>query len=141
MQHGGGDGPPLFRRHVIELQGAVQEAGDLGIHGEIQVAGHRHVSPHDAGGGDVHLVEILGLGVRQVGAEDGLEPGRRAAVDVGCGGGQGIAHHIQLPQGLRQLRDVELEGDLHSVEKHRVLLAAVLLGQVELAAEHPPHQL
>ena len=36
---------------------------------------------------------------------------------------------------------MQLYGGLHGVQHHRVRRAAVLLGQGELAGEHPPHQL
>ena len=69
------------------------------------------------------------------------QPFRCAFVQIRRDGGQRVCHHIQLPQRLGQLGDVELEGRFHGVQEHRVLFPAVLSRQRELPAEHPLYQL
>ena len=70
-----------------------------------------------------------------------MQPLRCAFVKICRDGGQRVCHHIQLPQRLGQLGDVELEGRFHGVQEYRVLFPAVLSRQRELPAEHPLYQL
>ena len=132
----------LRLRHLIGAQRHAKESLQLPLQCKVDVAPAGHIPGHDAGGADLHFVEVAVGAFRQIRSEDSGNSACGLAVDLLREVGVGVGLQIDFPQILVSLGNGQLDGCLHGVEhgggrsvsQHRSC-------HLELAFKHDIHQL